>query len=713
MLQLKSLTVLMALLVGSMIVSPAFAAVTPSTQNVQNYAKSGDFVTLMGQGIDPDDDSLTISWVQVRGEQVELTPSNTVAEPTFKAPMVENGRVKVLTFELTVEDAYGEIDTDLVKVTILPRNQQPTADAGSDQTVEKGDEVTLDGSGSDPEGDALRYNWSQITGPKIQLDDPSSQTPSFDTSSVTRGSAIFTFQLIVFDGFGGMAKDTMTVKMTAAKPSLISVSAGRDQIVDEGDTVQLEGTCDDKLDREQNYSWVQTLGPFVELSSNADSDLTFVAPEISNSKIVPTAFRFTCQAEDGGSATDVVIVRVRPVNDGPMADAGPDKNSISNRFVYLAGTGSDPDGDIIKYSWSQVGGDDVVIAYQTKGDARFKAPEVFGGASTELTFELTVTDPSGAEDSDTVTVTVASDNVRASADAGSDQVVDEQTEVTLAGTGTDPDSDEITFSWKQIGGEAVELFDTESAEPTFTAPVVANGKFKILVFELQVADENGYPTKDISKVTILPVNMPPVVDAGEDQEVKIGDTISLAGTSSDEDDEPLTYLWNQISGPTVELSTSTELETSFVAPKTEVDAVITFQLIANDGSKDSEPDTVDVMVKGAPVKIITANAGNDQRVQENSKVTLFGSGKDQMKHNLSYNWRQIFGVQVELSANDVAKPSFTAPLVANGETKKLTFEITVSDGTGRSAMDTVKVTVDPINSAPTAIAKIKTVREAV
>jgi hypothetical protein len=203
-----------------------------------------------------------------------------------------------------------------------------------------------------------------------------------------------------------------------------------------------------------------------------------------------------------------------------------------------------------------------------------------------------------------------------------------------------------------------------------------------------------------------------MVDAGEDQEVDIGATVSLVGSASDDDEEPLTYLWNQISGATVELSTSTELETSFVAPKTEVDTVLTFQLIANDGQEDSEPDTVDVVVKGTLAKAITAYAGKDQRVPEHSDVTLFGSGKDPLKNVLSYNWRQVGGEKVELSAADIAKPSFVAPEVANGETKTLTFELTVSDGTGRTAKDTVVVVVDPINGAPTAIAKVKTVREA-
>ena len=711
MLQLKSITVLMALLVGSMILSPAFGAQT-TNQNYSNYAKSGDYVTLSGQGIDPDDDSLTITWTQVGGEEVELTPSNTVAEPTFKAPEVENGHVKILTFQLTVEDSYGETDVDTLKVTILPRNNPPTADAGNDQTLDKGDEVTLDGSGSDPDGDSLIYAWSQIDGPVVELDDPTSQNPSFDTSSVTRSTAVFRFQLTVFDGYGGSARDSVIVKMNAAKPVSVTAAAGDDQVVDEGDNVQLQGTCDDKLGRDMSYSWVQTIGPYADLSSTADADTSFTAPEIANGETVPTAFRFTCEADGGGTATDIVLVRIRPVNDEPTADAGKDKETMSYRYVYLAGTGTDPDGDILKYSWKQVSGDDVVIVHPTSSEARFKAPMVSGGASADLEFELTVTDPYGGEATDTMAVTVFSNNVRASADAGSDQVVDEETEVSLAGTGSDPDSEELSYSWKQVGGEKVELSDSESADVTFTAPTVANGKIKVLVFELKVADDNGFPTKDTVKITVLPVNTPPVVNAGEDQTVDVKTTVNLAGTATDDDGENMTYLWNQIAGPTVQLSTSTELDTSFVAPTVQEDTVLTFQLIANDGQADSEPDTVDITVVGEIVKAMTAYAGKDQTVSENSQVNLFGTGKDPLKHKISFSWKQLSGVGVELSANDVAKPTFTAPIVSNGETKTLTFELTVSDDTGRNAKDTVTITVEPINSAPEAIAKVKSVREA-
>lgn len=713
MLQLKFYTVLMTLLVVSMVGSPALTQIASAATQPQNIVKAGDFVTLSGTGIDPDDDFLTVQWKQVGGEQVVLS-STTVAEPTFTAPDVENGLVKILTFELTVTDPYGATDKDTLKITVMSRNQPPTADAGSDQTVNKNDQVTLQGDGSDPDGDALYYHWSQIDGPIVELSDVNDQNASFDTTAMSRSSGVLRFQLTVTDGYGGLARDSVVIKVNAAKTTLITADAGDDQTVDEGTNVQLDGSCNDKLDREFSYKWVQTLGPFVDLSSATSADPVFTAPEIANGQIVPTAFRLTCAVGDGGgSSTDVVIIRVRPVNDNPVADAGPDKNTLSNRLVILAGSGSDPDGDALKYTWRQIDGDDVNVLYPNRSELKFTAPEVFGGDSTTLEFELTATDPYGGVGTDTITVTVTSDNARPSADAGLDQTVDEQTGVTLSGSAEDPDSEDITYTWKQVGGEAVELSSTDEPKPTFMAPIVANGKVKVLVFELRAADENGRLSKDTTKVFVLPVNAAPVVDAGIDQTVDVDATVMLAGSATDEDGEDLTYLWSQIGGPTVTLSSVTDLDVTFVAPKTELDATLTFQLIANDGTIDSAPDTVDVVVKGLATKVITAYAGKDQVVNEHVVVTLFGSGKDPLKHNLSYSWSQLSGETVVLSSSTLAKPSFETPDVDNGETKTLTFELTVSDGTGRSAKDTVKITVDPINGDPTAFAKVKSSREPV
>ena len=308
--QLKFYTVLLALLVISTI-PPSFGQTSHAKTHPQNIVKAGDHVTLSGAGINPDDDLLVIKWKQIRGEKVTLS-STIIAEPTFTAPDVKNGRVKILTFELSVTDR-GTTQNTTIKIIVIPRNQLPTANAGSDQSVSKNDRVTLHGNGSDPDGDVLLYRWFQVNGPTIKLSDVNDKNPSFDTSTMTRNSGVLRFQLTVSDGYGGVARDSVVIKVNAAKASLISAHAGNDQIVNEGTNVQLDGSCDYSLDREFSHTWIQTLGPSVRLSSTTRADPIFTAPEIPNGKTVPIAFRFTCLVEGGGTSTDVVIIRVSPM----------------------------------------------------------------------------------------------------------------------------------------------------------------------------------------------------------------------------------------------------------------------------------------------------------------------------------------------------------------------------------------------------------------
>jgi hypothetical protein len=52
-------------------------------------------------------------------------------------------------------------------------------------------------------------------------------------------------------------------------------------------------------------------------------------------------------------------------------------------------------------------------------------------------------------------------------------------------------------------------------------------------------------------------------------------------------------------------------------------------------------------------------------------------------------------------------PSFTSPTVANGEVKVLVFELKAFDNNNREGVDTVTITVDPVNAPPTAKASAK------
>ena len=111
----------------------------------------------------------------------------------------------------------------------------PVAQAGPSQTVNAGDVVTLDGSGSsDAENDPLTFAWafaSQPTGSSATLSDPTAVNPTF-TADV---AGTYVMQLIVNDGATNSDPDTVTVE------ALIPVGfAPATQTVAVGATLQVD-----------------------------------------------------------------------------------------------------------------------------------------------------------------------------------------------------------------------------------------------------------------------------------------------------------------------------------------------------------------------------------------------------------------------------------------------------------------------------------------
>ncbi|MET0532888.1 MAG: glycosyl hydrolase family 18 protein [Steroidobacter sp.] len=90
------------------------------------------------------------------------------------------------------------------------------------------------------------------------------------------------------------------------------------------------------------------------------------------------------------------------VNQPPTSSAGPDRNTAPGSAVTLAGSGSDADGSITGYLWSQVAGPTVTLNGASSATASFTAPS----SNTTLTFRLRVTDNQGATATDDVTITV-------------------------------------------------------------------------------------------------------------------------------------------------------------------------------------------------------------------------------------------------------------------------------------------------------------------
>lgn len=106
-------------------------------------------------------------------------------------------------------------------------------------------------------------------------------------------------------------------------------------------------------------------------------------------------------------------------------------------------------------------------------------------------------------------------------------------------------------------------------------------------------------------------NQAPIADAGTDQlQVVPGSSVTLNGSgSSDPDNDALTYLWMQLSGPTVTLSDPSSPTPTFVAPGGTGGAPLIFQLVVNDGTTSSVADTVSIGVQDNVLAARSAIAG--------------------------------------------------------------------------------------------------------
>ncbi|WP_299596080.1 PKD domain-containing protein [uncultured Microbulbifer sp.] len=194
-------------------------------------------------------------------------------------------------------------------------------------------------------------------------------------------------------------------------------------------------------------------------------------------------------------------------------------------------------------------------------------------------------------------------------------------------------------------------------------------------------------------------NRTPVANAGSDSVVALGSTVTLDGSSStDSDGDALTYQWSFLSlpsGSSAEFNDSTVESPSFIA-----DQVGTYeiQLVVNDGSASSTPDTVIVKTNTPPRAEISADKN---KYLVNSTVQLYGEmSADADDDSLSFEWRFVDvpdGSSAQFSNSSAVSPTF----VANVEGDYVV-ELVVNDGIDSSEAATHLVKVVAENTPPVA-----------
>lgn len=374
-----------------------------------------------------------------------------------------------------------------------------------------------------------------------------------------------------------------------------------------------------------------------------------------------------------------------PVNEKPVADAGPDQMAYVGETVYFSGEGSyDPDGTIVGYEWTFGDGD------TTSGE---EVSHSYSEADS-YTVTLTVEDNKGAEDTDTCTVTVT----EAPPETGTLTIYTEHVkgEVFVDGEswGISPQTRELEtglydVSFGEVSGyvtpdpvEAeVKVNETTNVLGTYTeippdmgilnvdtkpvkGEVFVNGtswgtapKSQVVAvgsYTVSFGEVAGYVTPESINAVVksgLTTNVlgtytaekqPPVADAGGPYYGKPRVTVNFDGTwSYDPDGEIISYAWDFGDGTTGEGPTVSHI---YYSTKT---YTVTLNVTDNDDLTDTETTTAKISKPSPPPtpppnKDPKADAGPNQKISLGSSIHLSGAGSydpDPDGKIVSYRWK--------------------------------------------------------------------------
>ncbi|MDD2634614.1 MAG: hypothetical protein PHW82_03855, partial [Bacteroidales bacterium] len=336
------------------------------------------------------------------------------------------------------------------------------------------------------------------------------------------------------------------IKLVASEPIFESVDNGSDISLHTLPTVN--AGLDEDICIGNSVTLTATGGVNYEWSSGEIVNIITVNPLVDTEYIVTVIDSHACENSD----TVNVIV-----HDLPIVNAGTDQDICIGESVTLTATGG------INYEWNSGELVDIITV----------------SPITDTEYIVTATDFWMCENSDTVNVNV----FEVFADAGTDEEICIGGSVTLTATGG------TAYEWNS--GELVDII---------TVSPLVDTEYIVTVTGVNSCE-------DIDTVLVTVYNLP-IVNAGLDEDICIGNSVTLTATGG------VNYEWS--SGELVDIIT--------VNPLVDTEYIVT----VIDSHSCENTDTVNVIVHDLP----TVNAGSDQDICIGESVTLTATG------GINYEW---------------------------------------------------------------------------
>ena len=577
----------------------------------------GAQVTLNATASDQDGDQLTYSWNHDSALGISLANADSLS-PTFTAPQVSANTT--VAFTLTADDGT-DTRSDTVTVTILdvPVVGTPNGGSGQNTTAVLNPDgplgprdigritLTSDTPGAieaiwvtpseTPAG--YRISWTQVGDPYLTWTDSTGNAfPTDPSRTITGLEEGIEYKAKVRATYGGTSGDwsgeiTITVARSANNPP--TADAGTAQTVQEGDTVTLSATASD---------------------------------------------------QDGDQLTR---------HDCP--DAGTAQTVQEGDTVTLSATASDQDGDQLTYSWSHDSSLEMILTDADSLAPSFTAPQVHG--NTTITFTLMADDGTDTH-SNTVTVTILDVPVVGTLNDRSNQntrvvlnpdgplgprdigriTLTSDTPGVIEASWVTPSETPAGYriSWAQAGDPYLTWTDSTGnafpTDPSRTITGLEEGTEYKAKMRATYGGTSGDWSGEITITVARSANSPPSVDAGGDQTVEEGDTVTLSGSATYPDGDSITYTWSQTgpAAPRITFANASEPSTTFTAPPVTGDTTFTLMLTADDGTQPAT-DTLNVTVNETGAAFVTTwTASNSDRSitlpMEGTYSILWGDGSN-------------------------------------------------------------------------------------
>jgi len=407
------------------------------------------------------------------------------------------------------------------------------------------------------------------------------------------------------------------------------------------------------------------------------------------------SFQLDVHASDSRHGVGYVNITVKQkarVNHPPRAEVYPKDQTIllpTNTVVLDASKSSD-DVKIKSYKWEELKGpikENTVFASATDS----KILQLRNLIAGLYHFKLTVTDDEGETDSTEASVIVKEEqDYPPEANAGSDIIVRlPNNTAILNGDKSSDDKGIESYEWsKTAESPTCDMQGTDKARLTLSR--LTEGTY---VFNLKVTDAAQHSSNAKVKVIVLPeVNTKPVAYAGNDKElVYPDDSTTLDGSKSQDNSKIISYLWEQVSGPTkvkmVSANTAKVYVSNLKAGK------YMMKLSVTDDKQLVGTDTVKIHVKKDHNEKPKAVTGPDQVINLPTRFCVIdGSKSTDDEFVETYSWARAGSSP---AAGDVLNGSDHQAILklANLIKGKYMFDLTVTDNKGLTGKDTVTITV--------------------